>query len=129
MMSEHDPEQAILSWLENQDHTISVFLVRSYIFMTSHKSDDFTLNDQESLNHFLHLMTQTDLPQRRVARILSVRTLFSFLLNNSDLQTTDDQIHSIQLAHQLKARQSWQQFCQEQLEDHVLLDWLRQMKA
>jgi len=128
-MSEHDPEQAILYWLENQDHTISVFLVRSYIFMTSHQSDDFTLNDQESLIHFQHLMTQTDLPQRRIARILSVRTLFSFLLNNSDLQTTDAQIHSIQLAHQLKARQGWQQFCQEQLDDYVLLDWLRLMKA
>lgn len=128
-MNISSPEYAILSWLESCEQNVAFFLVRNYIYMMSHKSDDFVLDDAESLAHFRCLMTQTDLPQRRVARVLCVRTLFSFVFDYSMQETTDEKTSSIQLAHYLKAHQHWQRLVKDSLSDDTIAEWLRQLES
>lgn len=128
-MSYISPEQAVLAWLDRCEPSVGACIVRNYIFMTSCRSDDFALDENEALQWFRYQLIQADFPQRRLARVLCVRGLFSFLLKLATLDVRGEKLRSIHYAHQLKAHQSWQQLCQEQLTDECLMDWLEDLEG
>ena len=124
-MCHPDPELAILSWLKACDQNVSFFLLRHYFFMTSERSDDFVLDAAASLTRFQHLLTLPEFPQRRLARILHVRTLFSFIFDHYTITPPQNhKVSSINHAYQVKAKQSWEAVCREFLPDDVLKNWL-----
>ncbi len=124
-MRHPDPELAILSWLKACDQNVSFFLLRHYFFMTSERSDDFVLDAEASLARFQHLLTLPEFPQRRLARILHVRTLFSFVFDHYIIKhPQNDKVSSINHAYQVKAKKSWEAVCRQFLADDILKSWL-----
>ena len=79
-MLKNDPEQLILSWLDEIPKKYRDILVGQYIFMTCTESGDLVLSGDAAWQYFRKKMTEPDFPLRRVARLLTTRSLLSFLL-------------------------------------------------
>ena len=128
-MSFTDAEHALLAWLKGCDQGVASYLLRHYFFMTSHKSEDLLLDEEALLSRFEHVLTLPDFPQRRLARLLCVRTLFCFLLESGNSQAVNQKICSIHCGYQIKARERWRRFSQHHLTDEMLAQWLRQEES
>ena len=122
------PAFALWSWLEQQPADLKAGLVKCYILMCSPTSAEFVLNDEEALNLFYRQIMERDLPIRRIARLLTVRSIFSFLLrgngttgliNGLAVDTSD-----ITTARFYRAQTEWDKLCANQLTDASLLQWL-----
>jgi hypothetical protein len=131
------PELLLLNWLEELPKTIADTLVARYLFMISANSEDFVLRGEEAWKYFKHLLTEPDFPLRRVARLLTLRAQFSFLLELSDSNNLvslpptgqDANLYPLDSAQILRARQRWRKFCESGLSDAALQSWLLDMQC
>jgi len=124
------PDIVLLQWLEASDQNIIKALVKGYLFMTTEKSEGFTFDDTEALAHIKHQITRSDFPQRRVARLITIRSLFSFILSRGQIYAfavPGKTALSIETVRLLQVQYEWQQLCQEELSDTLLTNWLEVM--
>jgi hypothetical protein len=128
-----DPEQNFRDWFMTlplwQRHALAYF----FYLMTSAHSGDFALSGAESLQRFEADLGSGDFPIRRVARLLSIRAVFSFiyadeefarqfvLTRRSDLAGDPTQIAAYQW---MRDAHSWQRLCDAGLSDRSLHRWL-----
>jgi hypothetical protein len=103
--------------------------------MTSPNTAYFALDGAEALQHFFNVVARPDFPVRRVARLLQVRAVFSFvfydvefvrryMLDNPVLQTESVgcSVHPWD-----QCAQSWSDLCASELSDASLHQWLMQL--
>jgi len=126
------PPAVLVAWFNSLPSGLQYSLLKSYIFMSSPVTDDFTLNAQESCNYFYRQLAEADLPFRRIARLLTIRTLFSFLLEHPDLSVpydkVADNVRSLQVARFYQAKQEWQKLCQSGMSDAAIKAWLDELQ-
>ena len=127
------PERALLNWLEQLSDGLPEALIRGYILMSSPTSDEFALTDEEASSWFHHQIAAPDFPLRRVARILSVRTMFHFLLYQPYLESQwlvdVGNLHYLHSARFHQARRRWEQLLQQELSDQNLMNWLTELQG
>lgn len=131
-MDKSTPDKLLLQWLGEIPSWQREALASHYIFMTSSDSGDFAFNGAESWHYFEARLKQVEFPLRRVAYLLSVRTLFTFLLefsdpgtfpvpnpvDNSDGTCPFDAVKFMQSCHR------WHELCRTGLSDEALQEWL-----
>ena len=79
-----DPEQAFANWFENLPPGQRQTLAYLHLLMTSANSNDFALTHEEALVRFQRMLHAPDFPLRRAARLLMIRSVFSFLFSDVD---------------------------------------------
>jgi len=129
---EKSPEHATLRWLSELPPLVCHLLVMRFILMTSQDSGDFALTVEESLEYFAHYLCEPDFSLRRLARILTVRSVFSFILEQDDeffstcsVDSLDSNVPSFDAAQILRAQKSWRDLCRHHLANEQLVVWLR----
>lgn len=111
-------------------------LVSQSIFMTCSVSDDLVLSGDQAWQYYKKKLTETDFPLRRVARLLTARSLLTFLLDclsadvhgdysSSGAERTVPSIDALQF---LRAGQQFRALVATDLSDDVLQDWLADME-
>lgn len=131
-MDKSTPDKLLLQWLDEIPGWQREALASHYIFMTSSDSGDFAFNGAESWCYFETRIKRVEFPLRRVAHLLSVRALFTFLLEFSDPGTfpvthpadTGDGIYPFDSAMFLRSCYRWRELCQTGLSDEALQEWL-----
>jgi hypothetical protein len=131
-MNNAPPNKLLLNWLDKLPQWQRESLIKQYIFMTSTNSSDFAFTDEEAWQYFERLLIKPDFPLRRLAQLLTVRALFSFLLEQSDpsgflpvpLVEKNDNCHTLDSAQFIRTCQQWRELCQTGLSDHALQAWL-----
>ncbi len=126
------PDLLLLQWLQELGQNQQEVLALRYVFMSSVDSAEFAFTGPEALQHFIKLLAEPEFPLRRVARLLSIRGVFTFLLDTLSLGVLSEvsclpesnNLHSLESAKFLRGRQHWQQLCQTGLSDSALQDWL-----
>jgi hypothetical protein len=128
---EESPEQITLRWLSELPPMVCHILVMRFVLMTSQDSGDFALSGQESCEHFARYLGEPDFALRRLARILIVRTVFNFILEQEDeffsacsAESSDVNLPSFDAAQILRAQKSWRDLCRHRLSNEQLVVWL-----
>jgi len=129
-MTRQAPDVALQQWLDMGDPSIIMTLVKNYLLMTTERSEDFALDEAEALAYVKQQITRPDFPQRRVARLLIIRSLFSFLLDQDRLMSIPQQetVLPIKAAHMLQVQRQWKELCENDLADSALIRWLEEME-
>lgn len=126
------PDNSLIRWVNSLSTEVRQILLRRFIFMSSNNSDDFALTAEECDEYFHHHVYKIDFPLRRVARLLTVRALFDYLLNqchfNVLLDDENTNIIPIINAHWYQAQQSWNNLCAGDLSDAAVNNWLQQLQ-
>lgn len=129
---EKSPEQITLRWLNELPPMVSHILVMRFILMTSQDSGDFALSGQESREHFARFLGEPDFALRRLARILTVRSVFNFILEQEDeffsacsSDSSDVNLPSFDAAQILRVQKSWRDLCRHRLSNEQLVVWLQ----
>jgi len=126
------PDKLLLQWLGEIPLWQREALARHFIFMTSSDSGDFAFDGAEALRHFEASLIKAEFPLRRVAYVLTARTLFTFVLQFS-APGTFPVAHPggdcgapfpFDSAQFLRSCQRWQNLCQSGLSDGALQEWL-----
>ena len=131
---DHDnPECHFWIWFDSLPAWQRQTLAKLYIVMTSSNNADFILSGKESLDRF-EIDTRTpDFEIRRVARLLTIRSLFSFLLSDiSYIQNfftkhpADEHDAPVSLStYQWKQiAEKWKLLCTGSLSDSALHNWM-----
>jgi hypothetical protein len=136
-MIKNDPEQLILSWLDQMPKKHRDTLVSQYIFMTCTDSGDLALSGDEGWQYFRKMLTEPDFPLRRVARLLTTRSLLSFVLDlpsaNAHWENlpneSDKTMTSLDAAQYLRAGQHFQKMIQSDLSDAAISEWLLDLEG
>jgi len=131
-MDKVTPDKLLLQWLGEIPPWQREALASHYIFMTSSNSGDFVLNGDEAWCHFAASISREEFPLRRVAHLLTVRTLFTFLLDFSEPGTfpithpsgIDDKPYPFNSAQFLRSCHLWHELCGTGLSDGALQEWL-----
>lgn len=130
------PDRLLLQWLNEIPPWQREALASHFIFMTSSDSGDFAFDGAEAWHHFEANLIKSEFPLRRVAYVLTARTLFSFLLQFSAPGTFPvphpgggrDAPYPFDSAQFLRSCQRWQDLCQSGLSDGALQEWLTLMQ-
>lgn len=130
-----EPEQQLLAWFETLPIWQQRTLAHLYTMMTSSNTAYFALDGDEALRHFRNVVSMPDFPVRRVARLLQVRSVFSFvfydvefvrryMLDNPGLSNREVDVapHSWD-----RCAANWRKLCATQLSDASLHCWLMQL--
>ena len=131
-MDKETPDNLLLQWLRDVPSWQKEALVSHYIFMTSFDSGDFALTGEDSWRYFENRLTKPEFPLRRVSQLLTIRALFTFLLEFSDSNTFPlptaveeaDKFYPFDAAQFLRTCKRWQELCQTGLSDVALQNWL-----
>ena len=131
-MLKYDPEQLILSWLDEIPKKYRDTLVCQYIFMTCTDSGDLVLSGDEAWQYFRRKLLEPDFPLRRVARLLTTRSLLSFLLDYFSVDAHGETLGngsaktlpSIDVLQYLRADQHFRKMVETGLSDAALQEWL-----
>lgn len=131
-MTQSDPEQLILSWLEELPKRYRDQLVCQYIFMTCTESNDLALSGDEAWQYFRKKLIEPDFPLRRVARLLTTRSLLTFLLDFFSADAHGEQVTnqsardlpSLDAIQYLRAGLHFREMAETGLSDAVLQEWL-----
>lgn len=83
-----DPEVDFLSWFHSLPVGQRQGLAYSYTLMTSNNSGDFALSGQEALEQFEESIGAPEFARRRVARLLSIRAIFTFIFSDGNFIRT-----------------------------------------
>ena len=131
-----NPEQAFLKWFEDlppgQRHTLAYL----YILVTSGNSGDFALTGEEALSRFHTLLRTPDFPLSRVARMVSIRGVFSFLFFDDDFVQRYVSSYplpsggaplSLSRYQWLRTTVRWRRLSENALSDGVLHRWFRSL--
>ena len=127
-----DPEQAFANWFENLPPGQRQTLAYLHLLMTSANSNDFALTHEEALARFQRLLHTPDFPLRRAARLLMIRSVFSFLFSDVDFMVRhlagsphiEQDLLPISPFQWLRSAALWQKLCGGELSDDSLHDWL-----
>jgi hypothetical protein len=130
-----EPEQQFLTWFATLPLWQQRTLAHLYTMMSSPNTAYFALDGDEALRHFRNVVSMPDFPVRRVARLLHVRAVFSFvfydvefvrryMLDNPGLNhgAVDVAPH-----HWDRCAANWRKLCTTQLSDATLHCWLMQL--
>lgn len=136
-MLKNDPEQLILSWLDEIPKKYRDILVGQYIFMTCTESGDLVLSGDAAWQYFRKKMTEPDFPLRRVARLLTTRSLLSFLLDSFSADTHGENLAngsaatlpSLDAVQYLRASQHFRKMAEMGLSDAALQEWLLDLEG
>ena len=79
-----DPAQAFWDWFSALPAAHQEFLAHVFWICTTDNSNDLILSPQESLAKFGHYVARPDFPLRVLSRIVVVRGIVSFILNNRE---------------------------------------------
>lgn len=131
-MDKSTPDKLLLQWLGEIPSWQREALASHYIFMTSSDSGDFAFNGPESWHYFEARLKQVEFPLRRVAYLLTVRTLFTFLLEFSDPGSfpvpnpvgNSDGTCPFDAAKFMQSCHRWHELCEKGLSDEALQEWL-----
>ena len=131
---EHDnPEYHFWTWFDSLPAWQRQTLAKLYIVMTSTNNADFILSGKESLYRFEVDTRMPDFEIRRVARLLTIRSVFSFLLSDiSYIQKfftehpADEHDAPVPLSvYQWKQiAEKWKRVCNASLSDSALHVWM-----
>lgn len=131
-MQNPDLELHVLHWLEELPPSMRNILVMRFILMTSQDSGDFALTAQESCEYFTRFLSEPDFALRRLARILTVRSIFGFILEQDDeffsacsTDSTGTNLLFLDAAQILRAQKSWRDLCRQRLSNEQLVAWLQ----
>lgn len=132
------PEKMLEAWLLTLPVQQRQVLCRWYVFLTSRDSREFSLTGEESYQLFIARLTAVDFAARRVARLVMIRAVFSFILNHSfgpdyqpgGVSATAMAREVSQISHYqwLRAAKQWQDLCAGALDDGALSAWLQRME-
>ncbi|NLV24550.1 MAG: hypothetical protein GXY54_07165 [Deltaproteobacteria bacterium] len=109
-----------------------------YILMTSTNSGDFAMIGEEAVRHFQMFVSTPDFPLRRVARLVSIRGVFSFLFFDADFVQRYVALHPapaggaplpISRYQWLRSTAQWRRLAERVLADNVLHGWLRSLNS
>jgi hypothetical protein len=132
LQQEDSPEHLVLHWLEELPPPIRNILTLRFILMTSQDSGDFALTASESCEHFARFLCEPDFPLRRMTRILTVRSIFDFILEQDDeffsacsVDSMGTNLCSLDTAQFLRAQKSWREICHHKLSNEQLVAWLK----
>jgi len=126
------PEQVLLLWLDELPLWLREALVKHYNFMAGVNTAEFVFSEEEAWSHLKVHLTEPEFPLRRVARLLTVRALLTFLLElsepNSLLEASPaeniDSLRAFEAAQLLRTRNDWDKLCRDDLSDVILHEWL-----
>jgi hypothetical protein len=136
-MLKNDPEQLILSWLDEIPKKYRDTLVGQYIFMTCTESGDLVLSGDAAWQYFRKKQTEPDFPLRRVARLLTTRSLLSFLLDFFSADAHGENLAngsaktlpSLDAVQYLRAGQHFRKMAEMGLSDAALQEWLLDLES
>ena len=131
------PENRVLLWLDELPQWIRTALIKHYIFMTSNESSEFVFTDEEAYRFIRARLTEPEFPLRRVSRLLTLRTMLTFLFDSADSDTLFSFLPTPQskdfppfnAAQLLHTRKSWDKLCQDELSDSSLKRWLKLLQG
>ena len=131
-----EPEKRFFVWFESIPLWQQRTLAHLHTIMTSPNTSYFALDGAEALRHFFNVMSRPDFPVRRVARLLQVRSIFSFVfydvefvrrytLDNPDLR--DGAVNAAP-HHWDRCAEQWRSLCAQELGNASLHRWLMQLR-
>ena len=127
------PENRFLVWLDGLPRWISIALIKNYLFMSGNDCSEFILTDEQAYNFIRSRLTASEFPLRRVSRLLTLRTMLTFVFDSAESETLFSLLPNTQsrdlpplnAAQLLYARNGWDKLCQTDLSDSSLKQWLR----
>lgn len=130
-----EPEQRFLSWFNSVPVWQQRTLAHLHTMMTSPNTAYFALDGDEALRHFYNVVTMPDFPVRRVARLLQVRGVFSFVFYDVEfvrrymLDNPNLQEGAVDIAphHWDQCAATWRELCATQLNDASMHHWLMRL--
>jgi hypothetical protein len=136
-MSKYDPEQLVLSWLDELPKRYRDALVCQWIFMTCTESDDLVLSGDDAWQYFRKKLIEPDFPLRRVARLLTTRSLLTFLLDCFSADAFGGNlvngsvkiVPSLDALQFLRIGQHFRKMAETDLSDVVLQEWLQDLES
>jgi len=131
------PENRFLLWLDGLPRWISIALIKNYLFMSGNDCSEFILTDEQAYNFIRSRLTASEFPLRRVSRLLTLRTMLTFLFDSADSDTLFSFLPTPQskdfppfnAAQLLHTRKSWDKLCQDELSDSSLKRWLKLLQG
>jgi hypothetical protein len=132
-----DPEKAFMAWLRSLPVVQRQTLAYVYTLMTSSNSADFAMSGEEALQRFEQLVRSPEFAVRRVARLLSIRAVFSFMLLDADFMRNyltshpalaKDNLIALSPYQWLRGVVRWRHLLQASLSDQVLRLWLSELQ-
>jgi len=131
-----NPDKLLLQWLDDIPVWQREALATHYIFMTSSDSGDFSMSGVEAWRKFKNLLIQPEFPLRRVSQLLTVRALFTFLLEFSDSESFPlsysalgaGDAYPFDAIQFLRICKHWRDLCQTGLSDVALKNWLQDLQ-
>jgi len=133
-----NPEYILLKWFDTLPPSQRQTLAYLYILMTSGNSGDFAMTGEEAVRHFQMLVATPDFPLRRVARLVSIRGVFSFLFFDADFVQRYVTLHPaptegaplpISRYQWLRSTVQWRRLSERVLSDNVLHGWLKNLNS
>lgn len=129
-----DPQRKFLLWFESIPAWQQRTLAHLHTMMTSPNTTYFTLDGAEALRHFYHVVGAPDFAVRQVARLLQVRSVFSFVFYDVafvrrymlDNPSVGSEALSAAPHHWDRCAASWHKLCAASLSDAHLHRWLMQ---
>lgn len=127
------PEMHFRRWFDSLPVRQRQTLAKLYIVMTSSNNADFTLSDKESLSLFEVNTAMPDFTMRRVARLLTIKAVFSFILSDMRFirkyfaehpQGELDGPVPISSYQWQQIADDWKQLCKGKLSDSTLHFWM-----
>jgi len=131
-----NPDEAFEHWFESMPAAHRGKLCMLFFFLTGERTDDFFLSDQEALRRFSLFCSRPDFPVRRVARLLLIRAVFSFVLRSEDVErflelipgSMRSDVVPIEGLQWLRTLRAWEQLCKTGLSDESLYRWLESIQ-
>ena len=105
--------------------------------MTCTESDDLVLSGDNAWQYFRKKLLEPDFPLRRVARLLTTRSLLTFLLDcfSADalggnlVDVSVKSVPSLDALQFLRIGQHFQKMAETNLSDSVLQEWLQDLES
>jgi len=133
--SDTEPEQKFLTWFESLPSWQQCILAHLHTMMTSTNTAYFVLDGEEALRHFHNEVHKPDFPVRRVARLLQIRSVFSFVFYDVEFvrrYMLDNPYlgNSVAVLNKHEwdwCSERWRELCANELSDASLHHWLMQL--
>ncbi|MDY0189341.1 MAG: hypothetical protein RBR22_01290 [Desulfuromonas sp.] len=128
-----DPELAFMQWFNSLPLWQRRSLAYLYIVMSTQNSEDFAMSEKEALQRFTALIQSPEFRARKIARLLSVRSLFGFIFYDLDFvirclgaqHSSDGNALSAFATHQwVRCAHQWEKLQADELGDAALHSWL-----
>ena len=130
-----NPIQAYRSWLQGLPWPQRSYLASMFWLCTTENTADMTLSPEEHLAKLDSYLLREDFPLRVVSRMVTVRAVTGFILDNRELllgeevgfppQSREDKILFLSEKQWEKTLASWRALCGKELSDAAFSAWLQ----